>query len=101
MTKIAVLLPKETMARDARTLLLDMTFDVVACKAITTANTVNEARYAISLGAEIFIARGYQAKIMKRFTEIPVVEIMLSMQEIGLLIMKAKKYPANHTLTSF
>lgn len=91
MAKIAILLPKEKMVQYAAKESQSMNFDVVVCKQIATENTVNEARSAISIGADIIIARGYQAKVIKEFTKLPVVEIKLSLQEIGLPIKKAKE----------
>ena len=91
MAKIAILLPKEKMVQYAAKESQSMNFDVVVCKQIATENTVNEARSAISIGADIIIARGYQAKVIREFTKLPVVEIKLSLQEIGLPIKKAKE----------
>ena len=64
--------------------------DVVYLEAVHTVDAVNKARIAVEDGAHILVARGYQAKLIKEYTNIPVVEIRFHAQEIGLLIQKAK-----------
>lgn len=64
---------------------------ICGIKVIHTSNAVNEAREAVKNGADIIIARGLQAMHIKEHTNIPVVEIMLTGQELGLLVMQAKK----------
>ncbi|MDO4337523.1 MAG: sigma 54-interacting transcriptional regulator [Eubacteriales bacterium] len=59
-------------------------------KEIQTVDAVNEARSAVEQGVHIIVARGYQAKLIKEYTNIPLVEIRFHAQEIGLLINKAK-----------
>ena len=58
---------------------------------IHTGDTVMEARRSIADGATIIIARGLQASIIKQYTDTPVVEIVLTAQEMALLIMRAKQ----------
>lgn len=60
-------------------------------KHIQTSEAILEARSALEAGANIIIARGKQAHFIRQNTNIPVVEIQLSAQELGLLILKAKK----------
>ena len=50
-----------------------------------------EARRSIADGATIIIARGLQASIIKQYTDTPVVEIVLTAQEMALLVMRAKQ----------
>ena len=90
MAKIGLLVPEKNMAESAMRIAKDNGYDIVYCKHIPTADAVNEARAACEAGAEILIARGYQAKIIKSFIDIPVVTIQFTAQEIGLLIKKAK-----------
>ncbi len=45
----------------------------------------------MSSGASIIIARGLQASLIKRYTDIPVVEIVLTAQEMALLVMRARQ----------
>lgn len=53
-----------------------------------------EARKAIADGASIIIARGLQASLIKQYTDIPVVEIVLTAQEMALLVMRARQIVA-------
>lgn len=98
MIKISILVPQKYMAERARSIASDYDVEIVSCKVIETADAVNEARAAADSGAQLIIARGYQAKIIRRYTDLPVVEIRFTAQEIGLLIKKArdmtqKKHP--------
>ncbi|MCI8416341.1 MAG: sigma 54-interacting transcriptional regulator [Lachnospiraceae bacterium] len=91
MVKIALLVPTKKMLEIARGLMEEMEIDAAYIKAIESAEAVQEAREAVAAGAHILIARGYQAKLIREYTNIPLVEIRLHAQEIGLLIRQAKK----------
>ena len=90
MVKIGMLLPEERMVEPARKIIEENHLDVVYLEAVHTVDAVNKARIAVEAGAHILVARGYQAKLIKEYTNIPVVEIRFHAQEIGLLIQKAK-----------
>ncbi len=90
MAKIGILLPEKSMAENARAIAAKEGYDVVYCKHISTADAINEARAACEAGAEILVARGYQARLIGSFIDIPLVTIQFTAQEIGLLIKKAK-----------
>ncbi len=103
MAKIGILVPEKIMEEYARQISEENGYDVVYCKNISTADAVNEARAACEAGAEILVARGYQARIIKSFIDIPMVNIQFTTQEIGLLIKKAKvltkkKHPRIHII---
>lgn len=91
MMRIGMLLPEAGMMKTARKLMEDNKMDLAYLKAIHTVDTVNEARLAVEAGSDILIARGYQAMLIKEYTNIPLVEMHLHTQEIGLLIKKAKQ----------
>lgn len=91
MTKIAILLPYEDMAETARKVINENHYQIEYMKVIESENAVNEARAAAEQGADIIIARGYQAQLIKEYTNIPVVEMRFHAQEIGLLLQRAKK----------
>ena len=91
MAKVGILVPRENMKKDAETLLKEIQLDVICCRTIVTADVVNEARAAVEAGAQILIARGYQAQILRKFTDIPLVEIRFTGQEVGLLLRRAKE----------
>ena len=90
MVKIALLVPNEEMLKIAQSVIEEQHIDVEYMKVIQTVDAVNEARLAVEAGAHIVVARGYQAKLIKEYTNIPLVEMRLHTQEIGLLLKKAK-----------
>lgn len=103
MIKTSVLVPKQYMADIAQRIAPSYEVELVSCKVTETADAVNEARAAAESGAQVIIARGYQAKIIRRFTDLTVVEIHFTAQEIGLLVKKAcnitgKPHPYIHIL---
>lgn len=90
MVKIGMLLPEADMVPMAEKVVKDMNVGIACLKAISSVDVVNEARLAVEAGAKIVIARGYQAKMIKQYTNIPLIEMKLHAQEIGLLLQKAK-----------
>jgi transcriptional regulator with PAS, ATPase and Fis domain len=59
-------------------------------KLVRTEDAVDEARVSIEDGARVIVALGQQARLIKENSKVPVVEIRLHAQEIGLLLMQAK-----------
>ena len=91
MAGIALFVPNDQMYQQAQEILGQMeNHHVVLLKTITTENAVNEAREAVSQEANIIVARGRQAVEIQRHTTVPVSEIVMSAQELGLLVAKAK-----------
>lgn len=91
MAKLGVLFPFQEMIDIANNIIGEENIDVVYMNSVTTANAVNEARKAVELGADIVVSRGYIASLIKKNTNIPLIEVRIHAQEIGLLIKKAKK----------
>lgn len=91
MGKIALLVPREEMLYQAHNILQERKFEIQEMRVIKTSDAVMEARRSIADGASIIIARGLQAALIKQYTDIPVVEIMMTAQEMALLVMKAKQ----------
>lgn len=91
MGKIALLVSREEMLHQAHNILQEKKFRIHEMKVISTESAVMEARQSIADGASIIIARGLQASLIKQYTDIPVVEIVLTAQEMALLVMKAKQ----------
>lgn len=91
MSKIAILLPKEYMLAQARNVIREDELDIDILKVIKTSDSVYEARQAVEQGAEVVLARGVQAAFIRQYTNIPVAELTLTGQEIGLMIASAKK----------
>lgn len=89
--EITLFVPREEMIHQAHNLLHVEGYHVNEIKQINTTDAVSEARTALAHGTNIIIARGYQASLIKHYTNIPVVEITLTGQELGILITKAKK----------
>ena len=91
MSKIAVLLPKEYMLEQAKNVIQEKNLSIDILKVIKTADSVYEARKAMEQGAGIIVARGVQAAYIREYTNIPVAEIILTGQEIGLMVAAARK----------
>ena len=81
MGKIILMVSKDEMLHQAHNILQEKKYPIDEIKVIKTENAVIEARTAIANGAEIIIARGLQASLIKQYTEIPVVEIVMTGQE--------------------
>ena len=93
MAKIAILLPREDIVEQMKMLLErepELKEDILDIQAIKTSETIEVARKMIDQGAHIIIARGIQAGILKDYTKIPVVEVVSTTQEIGLMIQSAR-----------
>lgn len=91
MGKIALLVSREEMLYQAHNLLQEKAYDVGIMRVIKTGEAVSEARRSVAEGAAIIIARGLQASLIKQYTNIPVAEIMLTAQEMALLVVRAKQ----------
>lgn len=91
MARFACLLPRDEMVVMAQRIARELEMELVLCKLVHTADVVQEAEAARRLGADILVARGRQASILKRDTTLPVVEIKLTGQEVALLLSRAKK----------
>lgn len=90
MAKVGLLFPHKEMVQIADKIAEEQNIDIVYKKVIQTTDALQEARQAAEAGADIIVARGYQAMLIKRGTKIPIVEMRLHAQEIGLLLKKAK-----------
>ena len=91
MAKIAILLPRQTILEYARKVLQEKNLTVPILKVVDNASAVAQAKSAMEAGCQIIIARGLQALMIKAQTNVPVVEMTMSTQEVGLMIQKAKK----------
>lgn len=91
MGKIALLVSREEMLYQMHNILQEKNYELGEMKVIKTSDAVSEARNSISLGASIIIARGLQASLIKQYTDIPVVEIVLTAQEMALLVTRARQ----------
>ena len=91
MANIALLVPNDELFRLAHDALQEMKKRLFMMKVIETESAVTEARQAINQGADIIIARGLQATIIKQYTDIPVVEIVMTQQGLYDMLEKAKR----------
>ena len=91
MERIAILLPRQTILEDVQIVLKKEQIQVRILKVVENANAVFEAKEAIEAGVRIIIARGLQATLIKENTNIPVVEMPITVREIGFMIHKARK----------
>nr|MCR5008560.1 PrpR N-terminal domain-containing protein [Oribacterium sp.] len=91
MANITLLVPNDELFRLAHDALQEMKKRLFMMKVIETESAVSEARQAINQGTDIIIARGLQATIIKQYTDIPVVEIVMTRQGLINMIEKAKR----------
>ena len=91
MGNIVLLVPREEMLYLAHNILQEKKYAIAQMRVIQTENTVVEARNSIAAGADIIIARGLQASLIKQYTDVPVVEIVATAQEMALLVVKARQ----------
>ena len=88
--RIALLLPRDDMADLAHNVLQEKQYDVSRVSVVKTEEAVSEARTAAAAGASLIIARGLQASLIQYHTSIPVVELVVTAQEMGLLMVRAR-----------
>ena len=91
MGKIVLLVSREEMIYQAHNILQEKQYEIQEMRVVKTEDTVMEARQMIAAGATILIARGLQASLIKQYTDIPVVEIVITAQEMGLLVTRARQ----------
>lgn len=91
MGKIALLVSRDEMLYQAHNILQEKKYEINEMRVIKTEDAVTQARQSIANGASIIIARGLQASLVKQYTDIPVVEIVITAQEMALLVIKAKQ----------
>lgn len=91
MGKIVLFLPDDEMIGQAMQLLQNQEYVIDMIKRVETKLVVEEAKAAVTDGAEVIIARGNQAMYIKQSLTVPVVDIRATGQELGLLLVEAKK----------
>lgn len=91
MANIALLVANNELFRQTHDVLQEMKKHLFMMKVIETESAVTEARQAINQGADIIIARGLQATIIKQYTDIPVVEIVMTPQGLINMLERAKR----------
>ena len=91
MSGIAVLMPTPELYEQAKMIVENSKYHITSVECTTIENVILKTRHAIDLGANIIISRGQQAYEIRQCTNIPVVELVVTAQELGLIIVKAKK----------
>ena len=91
MAGIALFVPNDEMYEQAQRSMENRQHHISVLKKINTEDAITEARHVISQGINIIIARGRQATIIRDNTNAMVTEIVMTAQELGLLVVKAKR----------
>lgn len=91
MAKVAVLVPFFEMCELARPMMGQYEHIHPMCVEYTqTENVQARARELELEGCDLIVARGLQAKLIKRCVRLPVVEVCVTMQELGMLVLELK-----------
>lgn len=91
MTEVAIFLPHNGISELTRKIAEQYHLNVRNILVANTADIVEKTREVVASGVDIVIARGTQAMIIKRSTNIPVVTFQLTGQELAFLVAKAKE----------
>ncbi|ETP72580.1 response regulator (CheY-like receiver, AAA-type ATPase, and DNA-binding domain-containing protein) [Lachnospiraceae bacterium JC7] len=91
MANIALLVPNDELFRLSHDALQEMKKRLFMMKVIETESAVTEARQAINQGADIIIARGLQATVIKQYTDVSVVEIIMTQQGLIDMLGRARR----------
>ena len=79
------------MLFQAHNILQEKKYHVDDVYEVKSEDVVNIARKCISQGTSIFIARGLHSTLIKQYTDATVIDIVVTAQEMALLIIRAKK----------
>lgn len=90
MAKFGLLLPRMEMVEPAGRIARELGMDVVLNQSTSTEQVLEVAAEARRLGADILVARGRQASILRAHTDFPLVEIQLTGLEIARLLHRAR-----------
>lgn len=95
MAKVAIIVPREKMLALVRPMLESYAYvDVMLLECVDSEDSqlaLQKAQKAVAQGCELVIARGVQAMLIKRNTAVPVVEIQLTVQEVGGALLKIRE----------
>jgi len=92
MAKVAILLPYLEMCEIARPLVGDYrNLSVMCVEYAKTEKIAQRARELERQGCELIIARGLHARIIKTVVEVPLVEMRVTTQELGRVMLELKR----------
>ena len=92
MANIALFVPNESMYEDALRAVNAEEVSLHLLKVVQTKKVLEEARLVVEDGADIIVARGMQAQLIKLHTNVPLVEIRYTGQELGKMVLQAKNH---------
>lgn len=95
MAKIAILVPREEMCALAAPMVPEYSNISLMCLDYINFNethlAVSRAQELEGQGCELIIARGVQSRMIKYNTALPVVEIQITTQELGMVLLDLKR----------
>jgi len=91
MANIALFVSNDRIYEDALRAVRAEEVSLHLLKVVSTNTILEEARLAVQNGADIVVARGMQAQLIKLHTNVPLVEIRYTGQELGRMVLQAKK----------
>lgn len=92
MAKVAVLLPNQTLERLAQPLVDKYeSITLMGVENIRTDEAVTRAQELLTEGCDLIVCRGLHAQLIKDHVSIPVVEITVSPQELGSVVLDLKE----------
>lgn len=92
MAKVAVLVPYQEICELARPIANQYTnMTVMSLEYIQTSKVEARVRELEEQGCELIIARGVHARIIKRSVRVPLIEIRVTAQELGMVVQEIKR----------
>lgn len=91
MARFALILPRKEMLEPAQRIAEELGLEVVLARWTTTEELPQVLEECREAQADILVARGRQALYIQSTTDLPLVEIRLTGQEIALLLHRAKQ----------
>ena len=91
MANFALILPRQEMVAQAGRIARELGMHVVLNQYAATEQILDVATEAKRQGADILVARGRQASILREKTDFPIVEIRLTGLEIARLLYRARR----------
>lgn len=92
MAKVAVLLPQQRMCEMTSSMVDQFhPVDIMCLEYIQTEQVADRAKELEAQGCELIVARGVSAAIIKRTVKLPLVEIRVTAQELGMVMLDIKR----------
>lgn len=92
MAKVAILVPQQDMEQLVHPLVERYSnLHVMALEHIQTEQVKTVVQDLETQGCELIVARGLQARIIRRIAQLPLVEIRITAQELGMVILELKQ----------